>query len=283
MRRKVKSNPEWTDDILYRFCEPIRSVAEAHGLPAPLLKRNCMIEQRSEIGAGDYGVVWTTEDTEVAFKLTTDSTEAHFIQTAINLRKEGISDPAGLIDYRAIFSVPVKHDGFDVFAIWREKAEHVGLPCDVSEKEEDMVSFISLLSNFYKASDAAFFAAFEEQNVSENEDRYFNWIEERVGLANRIFKGETGLYESSFAKTLAKCYRIAIDMENSGEAGRYVGEALKTYMENGMLLCDIHANNVGLVDRGKCRSIWAITDPGNVLLLRRDLSKTTIQSIGKKV
>lgn len=270
MRRKVKSNPDWSDDIIHDFCTPLKRAARSHSLPIPILNDQCEIESRSELGEGAYGVVWTTEAADCVFKLSTDATEAHFIQTAINLRKKGLADPPGIVDYRAIFSLPVKHEGYPVFAIWREQATHVGLPCSIAKSDHSMQKFVSLIQKFYTVSDAAFALAYAEQaESSEGMNRYYDWVEERVDIANEIIDGKISTHSSLFAKALAKCYRLAIEIENSGEDGHYVGNALRTYFEHGILLCDVHGDNLGIVDRSACKSLWCLTDPGHSLTLDR--------------
>ncbi len=277
MRRNVKQNPEWSSVIVHRFCDPLKRAARKHNLPVPILDENCEIESRSELGEGVYGVVWTTESADCVFKLSTDASEAHFIQTAIDLRKKGVADPPGIVDYRAVFMLPAEHDGLDVFAIWREQATHVGLPCEIKKSDKEMYAFATLLDKFYRASDLAFALAFSEQkNYPEGIAKYFDWVDERVALANDIIDGKKVEYESTFAKALAKCYSLAIEIEESGESGKYVGNALRTYFEHGMLLCDVHANNVGWVDRGKCKEIIVVTDPGHAMTLDRSLQDVEI-------
>lgn len=274
MPRQIKSNPVDVaafSQIVHRFCESIKRAAKKYDLPLPILDEECKIEKNSSLGQGEYGAVWTTEDSTVAFKLSTDASEAHFIQTAINLRKNGIADPAGMVDYRAVFRLPVKHQGWEVFAIWREQATHVGLPCEILKSDTEMIAFATLLDKFYTATDLAFELAFKEQREYNDMDEYFDWIEERVEIANEIIDGKKPRYDSIFSKLLARCYRLAIQIEDSGESGRHVGEALLTYFEHGILLCDLHGNNVGLVDRSKCREIFVITDPGHSLTLTRSL------------
>lgn len=280
MRRKVKLNPIWTDEIIHQFCDPLIRAARKHDLPEPLLNDRCKIEDKSELGEGAYGVVWTTDAADCVFKLSTDSTECHFIQTAINMRKKGIADPPGIVDYRAVFSLPVKHDGLEVFAIWREQATHVGLPCEIKKSDTEMIRFVDLMQKFYKTSDTVFALAYAEQLEShEGIGRYFDWMDERVNLANDIIDGKPVGHDSIFAKLLARCYRLAIQIEESGEIGTHIGEALRTYFEHGLLLCDVHGGNVGTVDRGKCQSIHVITDPGHSLVLDRNLMDVQIQSI----
>ncbi len=272
MRRKVKQNPDWSDAIIKDYCAPLKRAARRFELPVPILNDRCEIEARSELGEGAYGVVWTTESADCAFKLSTDATEAHFIQTAIDLRKKGLADPPGIVDYRAIFSLPVKHDGYQVFAIWREQATHVGLPCEIAKSNRSMLRFVDLIQEFYTVSDAAFALAFAEQDHSyEGMARYYDWVDERVEIANAIIDKKISTHSSLFAKALAKCYRLAIDIEESGEDGRYVGNALRTYFEHGILLCDIHGDNLGTVDRAKCKQQWVVTDPGHALTLSRSM------------
>ncbi len=280
MRRKVKSNPAWTDAILFDFCDSIKRAAKKHNLPQPILDSDCKIEDRSELGEGVYGVVWTTEAADCAFKLSTDSSEAHFIQTAIDLRRKGIADPAGIVDYRAVFALPVQHDDLDVFAIWREQATHVGLPCEIPKSDKEMISFVNLLDKFYNTSDTVFALAFAEQTEYSDMNQYFAWIKERVDLANILIDGGKLPYDSTFAKLLARCYKLAIEIEESGEPGRHIGHALRTYFENGILLCDVHGNNVGTVDRtGRCRESWVLTDPGHALILSKHISDTKIEML----
>lgn len=280
MPRQVKSNPVDVaafSQIVHRFCDPIKRAAKKYDLPLPILDQECEIEKNSSLGQGEYGAVWTTEDSTVAFKLSTDASEAHFIQTAINLRKKGVADPAGIVDYRAVFRLPVKHQGWEVFAIWREQATHVGLPCEIPESDKEMIAFATLLDKFYTATDLAFELAFKEQREYDSTDEYFDWIEERVEIANEIIDGVKPRYDSVFSKLLARCYRLAVQIEDSGAAGQDVGEALLTYFEQGILLCDIHSNNVGIVDRGKCREQFVVTDPGHSLILSRLLVDTEIR------
>ncbi len=266
------SNPPWTDKILHRHCDSIRRAADKRDLPHPLLDAQCRIEDRSELGKGSYGVVWTTSSDDCAFKLTTDATEAYFIQTAINLRKKDV-DPEGIIDYRAIFKLSTKHDNFDVFAIWREQAVTAGFPKETDDNI--LFEFGTLIEKFYQVSDKAFQLAYDELNAShEGIGRYYAWIKERVDLANDLIDGKDPAYDSEFARRLHLCYMLSMKIEDN-PLGRPVGEALREYFEHGILLCDIHGGNVGTVERGK-KSIYVITDPGHALVLDKKLMDVKI-------
>lgn len=272
MNRQVRQNPAWSSDIMHRFCDSIRRAADAHDLPAPIFSEKCKVENRSELGQGVYGVVWTTEAADCAFKLSTDSSESHFIQTAINMRNSGQADPAGIVDYRAIFALPADYEGRKVFAIWREQAYKVGLPRCLDKEPKAMVSFANFLNDFYETSADAFETAYNEREKShEGLDRYFDWVKERVDLANDMIDGKKISHQSTFSNMLYQCYLLSMDIEESGKYGKHVGEALRTYFENGILLCDIHQDNVGHVERGGCDEMIVITDPGHSLVLSKDL------------
>jgi hypothetical protein len=54
-------------------------------------------------------------------------------------------------------------------------------------------------------------------------------------------------------------------MQNT-DGSDLIGSALRYYLEQGLLLADVHANNVGKVER---TSGWVITDPGHAVPLEQ--------------
>ncbi len=277
MKRRIKSNPEWTADLVEQYCESIRAAAQKNNLPIPLLKDRC--ETYKELGSGAYSVVFNTDSPDCAFKIGTDSSEFHFAQTAINWRKTKNFDPEGMIDFRAVFSLPEQHDGLDVFIGWREKAISVGLPETIAKSDKSMIQFVTNLGKFYDAADAAFFLAHNELVASDGDmNHYWQWMDQRVGLANEMIDGNVAGGESDFADLLFKAYVACEEMEKSSD-GKYIGSALREFFERGILIADIHANNVGIVDRGKCGQTWIISDPGHAAVLRKDLAKVEIRAL----
>jgi hypothetical protein len=59
--------------------------------------------------------------------------------------------------------------------------------------------------------------------------------------------------------------------------GSLVGKALGDLMHDGILLCDVHQDNVGYAQRGKKREI-VITDPGYSTALYRALARQMEQA-----
>ncbi len=138
-----------------------------------------------------------------------------------------------------------------------------------------MKSFADLLYKFYEASDAAFWIALDAQH---HDPDYFEWLRDGVGDANELLKG--GVSENKFSHMLADCFEIADELMQNGSESFYVGEALRTYLENGILICDVHLGNVGVVERGRCRNrLHAVVDFGHSLTLRRSLVEVDIKAL----
>jgi hypothetical protein len=70
--------------------------------------------------------------------------------------------------------------------------------------------------------------------------------------------------------SLQRCEDLSEEMENTYTADT-IGGALSFYLEQGMLLADVHANNVGVATRppGEGYDDWhavnVITDPGHMV------------------
>ncbi len=277
-KSKSRPAPAWTIALVERYCDSITAVAKKRNLPMPLLKDRCATYK--ELGKGVYSVVFNTDAPDCAFKIGTDSSEFHFAQTAISLRKKEGFDPKGMIDFRAVYSLPETHNDLDVFIAWREKATHVGLPDEIYKDDTSMLNFINGVQDYYKAADDAFFLAHKELNhYIDDPDRYWDWLEERVAIAHDMIDGRKIAHESKMSDLLFKAYIAAEDLENTSADGKFVGEALREYLDHGMLVADIHGNNVGIVERGSCRPLWCVTDPGHFCCLDRKLATVKIEMI----
>ncbi len=274
--RRTKAAPAWTTKLIERYCAAIRKVAARRNLPMPLLEDRCATYK--ELGQGVYSVVFDTDSPDCAFKIGTDSSEFHFAQTAINWRKNRGFDPEGMIDFRAVYSLPEIHDGLDVFIAWREKASHVGLPETIAKSNTGMIQFVESLADYYDAADNAFFLAHQELTHYEDDvDKYWDWLEERVEIAKAMVDGVKAHGESKMADLLFKAYVAAEAMEDS-RSGKYVGAALRGFFDRGILVADIHANNVGIAERGGAPT-WIISDPGHSMVTKKNLAKIEIEML----
>jgi len=83
-----------------------------------------------------------------------------------------------------------------------------------------------------------------------------------------------------FAVNLEVCLRMAVLLQTETVAGKHVGEALAFYQKQGVLLSDIHLNNIGRVPRPALGGyIWAITDPGHAVPLDARWARADIDAI----
>lgn len=281
MTRRSKINPAWADQVTQKFCDQISAAAKRYRLPRPQLDEKCVIPDAALLGEGAYGAVYDTDEPDCVFKITSDATEAHFVATALALRRDKGVDPPGMIDFRAVYALPHKSRGDDIFLIWREKAVTTGLP--ENAKSCAMSAFIDLLENFYESGEYVneylYDKIFQEQLISKK-DEYWKWIDQQVSDANDILNGKLKSpvrHRTDIASAIADCYKISDEMMHIGQDAYYVADAIRTYLKSGILICDIHSENVGIVNRGRCNSKqWVITDPGHVLILKRNLSDVPI-------
>ncbi len=270
MKRKTKLNPlpsDWHETIVDLHCEEINDTAKRHGLALPRFD-DC-IDQTTRLGCGEYGCAFECGDNCVV-KLTLDSTEAHFIASMLARKKQ---EP-GVIHFKAIYAIPERYEGYPVFICWREKAISVGIP-----QKTGYARFLKTLSANWKLSDTVFEIAWLNlQKMGSND--YWKWLDSELEVVKRLMNGESVSSEDQFANLLYGSYRMAGAVANSGEHGKYVGEALQHLMMDGLMLCDVHTNNVGTVERDGCLRM-VISDPGHTLILSRDLQKIDIPIIGQ--
>lgn len=233
-----------------------------------------------ELGCGHYGCVMPTGEPGLVFKITSDISEAAFVARALTLEPT-----AGIVEYKKIFGIPQQtHKGRPLFILWRSEVSDVGKWAYYMTHQNDpnpeyvqritlearnllthfldwagqarkyMYSHLRDIQKMYVGDDltevrrkllTAAWAAYERMDPAQEmrSDRvsYIKGLN-RVGMALR-----TCLY---------------ISQEMSGNASLYhVGEALGHYLEEGILLADVHFNNIGLDENNEP----IISDPGHAV------------------
>lgn len=278
---ELVENPPWTDRILRDNAD----VIEESGLPQPanLLRGRVLGKWRPrELGAGSYGAVYATTDPNTVFKVTSDRTEADFIVAALEIGEW----PIGIVTYQAIIDFPEKFRKRDTFGIWREAAILVGLQDGVEEakdtyEENQLQEFNFYLrwfgSNAGFARDTLKRAKNPAKVLKEARDTWQQWAYDMVGPAEATPPWKWGNKMHFYAENFKGAQRVAVALraceiisENMGSTNpmSYVGHALEFYLDRGILLADVHGNNVGLVEREDFyEPIWVITDPGHAVLL----------------
>ncbi len=297
------NNPPWVTKVVHNHCDAIRAEAERLSLPMPKIEGKCKII--GELGSGHYGTVYQTDTPGIVFKVSSDETEAHFVATAIKLREAKHVDPEGIVEYFAIRALPEKYRGRNVFILWREEAVSVGIDYNVYAKDYESVSkrkFIQLLMRFKYCSHEAKIIA---DNIVKKGDAesYWSWIQSSTQEAtlermseeyNELAFGEKSRpQDDSFVNILINrykgdpkrrfswlvecCHQISMEMINENQYSYLVGGALGDYLEAGLLLADVHGNNVGVVDRPDHSNAVVITDPGHLCVLKRSLSSPEVK------
>lgn len=251
--------------------------------------------QVAELGCGHYGCVMPTDDDGIVCKLTSDATEAVFVAAALSLGEI----PEGLVSYKRIYAIPGAHRGRPLFVLWREAATVVGLT-DVMQRAgataahrnyaEYEVNALHLLGRFLQhfktaASDVRDRLKGADPDGSLEQARRsrewaweaameFDW--ERDTSREILTRLTHSQGPTRLALGLAICEQLVEHMENTYGCDM-IGGALGHYLERGILLADVHGNNVGLTERsGK---ICVITDPGHAVPLDRKWSNVHVPEL----
>lgn len=228
-----------------------------------------------EFGCGHYGCVMPTSDDAVVCKITSDATEAVFVSAALGL---GFGEETeGIVRYFAVYALPGEHRGRKTFVLWRESATRVGLTSFnyflpkahldyESGRVADLARYLGLFQGYASAArDSLKRIAPDHPNVFAAVRGYEDWAWDYVGnrdvetASPRMLAHLTGARRIAVA--LRACDLIAELMQNT-DGSDLIGSALRYYLGQGILLADVHANNVGKVER---TSGWVITDPGHAV------------------
>lgn len=243
-----------------------------------------------EYGCGHYGCVFPTSDPAVVAKLTSDPTEAFFVAAALSIG----TWPEGIVRYHAIYRIPgAEYRGRPLFVLWREEATDVGrvfyttrIPYDAYHKR----ALEGLSRNLGRFKEAAAIVRDTLKRANERASSRIVWegeppaapftmAEEAKKLAEEwawryvadAYAAARPVAVGSFrgaqkvAVLLVMLERIAQEMENEYLSDQ-IGTAFAFYLENDLLLADVHAGNIGLVE-GRVGKSPVITDPGHAVPL----------------
>lgn len=224
-----------------------------------------------------------TEDPDVVLKITSDPTEAEFVQY---LLENDIEQPTGIVRYFNWKKMEGTYRGRDVYAIWREEADKVGYLIrieilsyshrKITNEEKFVRQFLKRLKQFNYFAGAIKLTLQKANNpaqiwnkAKDRQNFYFDKIsvEDLNSLPDYLRSSE------KIAYSWRACEIIAELMANS-ELSDSVGAAFQEFMEKGIFLADVHAGNIGFARVNKFRNYeaWVITDPGHSVIVDR-LSK----------
>jgi hypothetical protein len=274
----------WVDSIMTQVWPALVQRVPREMLPRQIESKRASARIKvEEYGCGHYGCVMPTGKPGIVCKLTSDPTEVAFVEYAAAIADDD-GWPEGIVKYVEMFKIAGSSGrrGRDVALLWREEAFEVGylmrgLPAGTDGyMYREATRFTQLLGRYKDHASVVrkiLTRSANPQKLLDEAKRYEDWAWRRlndpaVARAGQQFKGGQAV-----AAELAICANFATSMLNN-EVGNHVGEALEFYQERGLLLADVHANNIGKVARDPVDPddrLTVITDPGHAVVLKPDL------------
>lgn len=299
-KRKLHPNPAWVDAVMISVWDELQSTVGSKALPVPYESGDDLPVTFREYGCGSWGCVYPTSTDGLVVKVTSDESEAAFIQDAINEAKR-YGFPEGMVRYYMVAKVsgakrlsPRGDEYNSIYVIWREGVDHVGEEAidmarrDYGFKHVDQcmdLLKIALWSSRYvnslmKMDDLRidFYTVDEltEQKLDEvaSNDAFDVKIE---GIYEFERAREEESAEDAVALAVANYKRAVAGLRGSGKPFSVIGSAMMYYLDKGVLLEDVRGDNLGLVFRPSRGETLVITDPGMTLYLG-DASRSYIKS-----
>lgn len=228
-------------------------------------------------GCGHYGCVMPTHQPGVVFKVSSDASEAEFVRWAVKLNNW----PTGIVRYHAILELPGAFRGRPVSVIWREEATDVGAATPV--RNPGAAREFAQYHAAYRAAAAyvraaslkptwpAALAQARSPAVQEWTWGQVTWEDGSPWVGAVLSSAPFMKYplRMRLAAALHIC-RVAFQMMANTDHATEVGAALEFYLEHGVLLADVHLNNIGTVVRDEGYGpdrIVVITDPGHAVFV----------------
>ena len=283
----IRNATPWVDRTLGKIWPRLEAIAPADAMPVP---GEAGFE---EYGCGHYGCALPTEAPNIVLKLTTDESEARLVSflrspfARNNVRTEGI------VEYYDVVRVEgASYRRRPLYAIWREEAISVGAPIQqrlsVYSGEDwpklviDFKELASILQWYIKPGKADWKKRLDKVlALREWASRVAEWGDLHRGnewnYKTRYGSWHNNPYRSAWA--LQQCEWIAQNMSETPDV-YLIGETLDDLLEVGILLADVHINNVGQVVRADYDDpVWVITDPGHALVLDDELEFPEVESV----
>lgn len=221
-------NPGWVTRVLAKSYQTVADQVPPAWLPKlsdVKSWRGKVSGKLKEYGCGAYGCVLPTLDSSIVLKVTTDDTEAEFAAKFA----DDLVAPI-VVMYHTVMRTSARHNGRPIYLLWRESAESVGkLGEELGAGAENLIN------------------------------RQHSAAKEIVKLAMMSDSDPDAI-----ADWLETCREIALQKRYPEIKALGAGLA-QVFQEQGILIGDVHAGNVGKVNRAGAPA-WVITDPGNVLV-----------------
>jgi hypothetical protein len=298
-------NPPWVDKIVAKNWASLESMVGPERMPTQTEGSTPRRRHVQDYGCGHYGCVSPTKAPEIVFKVTSDPLEAHFVASALLIasKDKSFGWPVGIVRYENIVQLDGSYRSRPVFGLWREEAYDVGALVHAHRHQVGggpewfrkldaygkmafeqfavrLVRFKDWAGRFKMSTDRSANRA----KLLEDVRRHERWARDAIEL-EEAENGYERVVKSHWSapQKLASCLRaceINAELMANEPVGTEVGEALDFYMERGLLLADVHLNNIGRLLREDYSSgVWGITDPGHAVPLDDRFAAVLIPSL----
>jgi len=266
-RRTRASNPAWSDRLIASNWSELDTYAKKNNLPMP--SSDAKSTRFRELGCGHYGCVLPTGNDDVVLKITSDESEAGIY---LATKKIGES-PNGMLKDFGMVPLDGTFRRRKTFAIWKERAIRVGAMRDTDVEVKRAVrrldvfkSLASIVRNYDVKRPGSVGEIVADDDLEFEESDLVRGYERdpRIVVRASVRRGA-----SRIGYALSACRFVAEVMSQEPEFN-LVGETLLWFMHYGILLADVHGNNVGEVIRPENfgEPVWVITDPGHAVPIR---------------
>lgn len=269
--------PPWTLRFLTDNWDTIERGSMAEWMPREVSGSTARKRRADALGCGHYGCVFLTNTPSLVMKISSDPSEALFINAALKLGEW----PSGIVQYKAILDLPGAHRNRPVFIIWREEAFDVGKH---DEKHYAYREFSSYHEAYLNAArvirESSTKPAWKKQLADAAKWQDWAWDNVILEDGNQVRRGYNMVADPPFfryrgGQRIAAAFRIcqiAFEMMENTAYAHEVGEALTFYLEHGILLADVHRQNIGKVTRHDAdygdQTYTVITDPGHAVFFK---------------
>ena len=294
-QRTYCPNPDWVDELLHKNWKGLQRRVPESMLPM-LGRQKRQYEWKSikELGCGKYGCVVPTHDPRWVLKVTTDGREAAFAAQAIQIGNW----PRGMTRYDAAYAavsptdvpplVEVTMSMYDrgiakymqpsenVYVLWREASVKPGA-AGIREYGKLVGAGPKVVPRVHDTLWKYITFAYHALLLLDTQDDPYRphflkkYTESEQYAMMMGFHGDDGKLtgdpsdddEPMFFADVAACADVAAEMAADPVLAD-VGKAFLFYQKHGMILADIHKENLGLIVRGQQASL-AVIDPGGMV------------------
>jgi hypothetical protein len=270
--RRLVDNPPWVNSLLEDNWDELLSVVKQPLMPFAVVERpsprgrpsRVTVSPGAELGCGHYGCVMATRTPGVVCKVTSDRSEAEFVEAAWKVFGRDYADgwPKGLVRYYKIVGLTATTGIQDPYwLLWRDEVDHIGNP-----PGDSTAATLNLLK-FYAEQVRASLAETDEDLAEAVSLWRRGAVDADVDNLIRADRTMTRLRALASLglpapRRLAVCLEMASRTIDALTDIPSVQSALRELLEHDMLLADVHRDNVGRGPKG-----WVITDPGHFVFL----------------